>query len=119
MSDKLDIKEKLDDTGALIARLGGQLAAHPDDRSALLNLKSLEKRREQLEAEYEAAEASRRRTKSISSPARPANWAAMWSNNCAPPAKRCACWFGLAATSAFCGSKAPRSSRETCATPRR
>lgn len=52
MSELLNIQAKLADTGEMIVELEKELAASPGDRSVSLNLRSIEKRRRQLETEF-------------------------------------------------------------------
>jgi hypothetical protein len=52
MSDLLGIRDKLADTGAMIALLERELASRPSDKSITINLTSLENRRRQLEAAF-------------------------------------------------------------------
>lgn len=53
MSDLLDIQEKIQDTNAMIARMEGQLAAHPNMHHLLaINLQALHKRKGQLESQF-------------------------------------------------------------------
>src|SRR5260221_346617 len=61
MIDMLDIQDKLQDTAAAIARLHGEMSRHPQANSLRWDLKSLEKRRERLEADLLAAAAAQGR----------------------------------------------------------
>jgi hypothetical protein len=53
MSNLRDIQEKLQDTNSAIARLEKVLPNYADRPSLLLNLKSLQKRKQKLEQELE------------------------------------------------------------------
>jgi hypothetical protein len=55
MRDLLDIQEKLQDTGAMIATVERQLAEYREERGLAINLASLQKRHAQLEREFDAA----------------------------------------------------------------
>jgi hypothetical protein len=58
MSELLELRDRLQDTSALIARLEKDLTAHPGYPSLLLELRSLQRREEELKAAF--SEASRK-----------------------------------------------------------
>jgi hypothetical protein len=57
MSDLLELQVQLQDTNAMIARLEGDLAKHPDLPSVYINLTSLKKRRDNLAEQFLEASA--------------------------------------------------------------
>jgi hypothetical protein len=54
MSELLDVQQKLQDTVAMLAELERAVAARPDDPYLALNMKSIQKRRRQLEEQFSA-----------------------------------------------------------------
>lgn len=59
MNETLVIREKIEETAALIARLEHQLTVYPNDRGIRISLNSLEKRKRKLEGELAETSAPR------------------------------------------------------------